>query len=316
MRVQPLAIGIAQDVQRARAWPHEDLLVRPAFPGRTVRVHAGKRAGNGSAVGKRLVTAAQPVVRLHAREAHQRVFAAERELAQPLQHVVARCPVRGRVDEEQRALVAAELLGDEQHARAGIAIPRRRRQAQEVQVFDRPQREQPGATFRGADQVVVRQRSAVIAVRIGVDVTDRMSRAGTERAVGAGRWHVSTHAHEHRLLQRVRDMARGAGHHRQSPEDFLVLDVLGAARPHSLDDEVEAVVLARGDVVVVDRGTQHLARAGTQRFERQRLATDQDDLFDIVPGLLQQLLDRPVADRACLLDDVRRALVQLLPCQL
>ena len=46
--------------------------------------------------------------------------------------------------------------------------------------------------------------------------------------------------------------------------------MLGAGRAHALDHEVEAVVLVVADAVVVDGGTEELARAGRERLEHQR----------------------------------------------
>ena len=47
--------------------------------------------------------------------------------------------------------------------------------------------------------------------------------------------------------------------------------MLGARRPHALDDEVEAVFVVVADAVVVDRGAQELAGAGRERLEHERL---------------------------------------------
>ena len=57
-------------------------------------------------------------------------------------------PGRRRIDEQQRAVFAAELRRDQQHARTDVAVARRRRDADEVQVLDVAQREQAGARAR------------------------------------------------------------------------------------------------------------------------------------------------------------------------
>ena len=272
--LMPCAVSLWQSASVSscsgpRAGTQQDLLVGQAVPRRTVRVHARERAGDRAAVGERLVAAAQPVERLHARETDERGIALEREFAQALQRVLARLPRSGRIDDEQRAVVAAELRRDEQHAGPDVAIARRRRHADEMQVLDVAQREQAGAAFGRADQVVVGERRAVVAVGIRIDVTDRVTRAGAERAVRTRVRHGAAHPHQQGFLQRRDDESRRARFGRQPPENFLVLDVLGAERAHALHDEVEAVFLVGRDVVVVDGGTQHFARAGTQRFEHQ-----------------------------------------------
>jgi hypothetical protein len=199
------------------------------------------------------------------------VIAVESELAQTLQRVLAGFPRRRRIDDQQCPVLAAEIRGDHQQARSRVAFARGRRKAQEVQVFDVAQREQSGAAIRRPDQVVVRQGQAVVAVRIRVDVTDGVARARSERAVGTRGRHGAAHAHEHRFLQRMKDVASRAGRDRQPAEYFLVLDVLRARRAHALHDEVEAVLFVDADVVVIDRDPQQFARARAQRFERQGL---------------------------------------------
>ena len=56
---------------------------------------------------------------------------------------------------------------------------------------------------------------------------------------------------------------------RQVPERFLLLDALGARRTHALNDQVEALLVAGLDVVVVDRGAQELASARRASFQSQ-----------------------------------------------
>jgi len=84
LRRELLAVGLGQQLQRARAGTQQDLLVGQAVPGRSVRIHARERTGNRAAVGERLVATAQPVESLHARETDERGIALEREFAQAL----------------------------------------------------------------------------------------------------------------------------------------------------------------------------------------------------------------------------------------
>ena len=196
MRTEPRTFGLVEHVQRSRPGTQHDVLVGRRIPGRAVRIHARQRSGDRSGIGECLVTAAQPVEGLDAREAHQRVIALQAELAQALHHVVAGFPVRGRIDQQQGALVTAELRGHQQHARPPVAIARRRRQADEMQVLDRAQREQARTALGGPDEVVIGQWRAVVPVRVGVDVADRMACARPERPVGARVGHVATHPHQ------------------------------------------------------------------------------------------------------------------------
>jgi len=175
-------------------------------------------------------------------------------------------------------VVAAELRRDEQHARPDVTIARRRRHADEVQVFDVAQREQAGAALSRADQVVIGERRAIVTVGIRIDVADRVTRARTERAVRTRVRHGATHPHQQGFLQRRGDESRRARCGRQPPEDFLVFDLLGAERAHALQHEIEAIFLAGRDVVVVDGGSQDFARAGTECLEHQLfVATGQAD---------------------------------------
>jgi len=112
-----------------------------------VLLHATQRGGHGAAVGEALVAAAKPVVGLDPREAHHRLFAVESEFPQPGQHVAAGIPFLRRVDQQQQVVVAAELRGHQQRARAHVPVTLERRQAEEIDVFRRTQRKQAGATL-------------------------------------------------------------------------------------------------------------------------------------------------------------------------
>ena len=278
LRRQPLAVRVGQQLQRPCAGTQQDLLVRQAVPRRAVRIHPRQRAGDRATVGERLVTSPQPVEGLHAREADERGIALERQVAQAVQGVLAGLPRGGRIDDEQRAVVAAELRRDEQDAGPDVAITCRRRHAEKMQVVDAAQRKQAGAAFGRADQVVIGERRTVVTVGIRVDVTDRVTRARTECALGSHRRYRAAHSHQLGFLQRRDDEPGRARFDRQPAENFLVFDVLGAERAHALHDEVEAVLFVERDVVVIDGGAQHLARARTQRFEHQlRVAARQAD---------------------------------------
>ncbi|MFO1399630.1 MAG: hypothetical protein U1F30_00215 [Steroidobacteraceae bacterium] len=134
------------------------------------------------------------------------------------------------------------------------------------------EREQPGARAGVPDQVVVRERVAIVAVGLGGDVAHRHPRRAARRARRPGRRQRALDARQPRLGQERRDAALRALAHRHAAEDLLVLDQLRAARAHPLQHQVEAVALVRGDAVVVDRGAQVFARARAAAAQAQRAA--------------------------------------------
>jgi len=270
VRRESRALGLRQRDEGARTRSQQQFLVLAGLPGRAQLVEPRQRAGHRAAVGEVLAATAQPVERLDAWKAHQRVLGAEVEFAQALERVLARLPRHGRIDDQQRVMVAAPARRDQQRARAEVTVTLEWRYAHEAHVLRGPQREQAAAGLLGTDHVIVSERSPVVAVGIGVDVADRMTRTGPERPLRACLRHRSPHPHQLRFLQRRRHEARRVGYDGDAAEDLLVLDVLGAARAHALHHEVEAVGLVGADVVVVHRGAQRLARARAQCRERQR----------------------------------------------
>jgi len=267
VRSQAGALGFGEHALGPRRRPQQQLFVGARLPGRALLVHPRQRARDGAAVRERPCPGAQAIEGLDAREAHQGMFGTELELAQAAQRVVATAPGRRRIDDQHRVTVAAEAARHQQRARADVAVALERRDAHEPHVLGRGKRKQARAGLGGADHVVIGERAAVVAVGVRIDVADRVTRTRRDRAIGARRGHLSAHAHELRLLQHRGDVARGVRHHRDPAENLLVLDVIGAARAHSLHDEVEAIEFGRGDVVVIDRGAQCLARAGAERLE-------------------------------------------------
>jgi len=272
VRGEALALGVREHELRSRPLAQQQFLVGARVPRRVLRVEAQEGSRDRAAVGEGFGTAPKPVERDDAREAHQRVLGAEVEFAQSAHDVVAGLPRGRRVDDQHRAVLAAQARRHHQRAGTQVAVAGQGRDAHEVEVFDRGQREQPRPGPGRPDQVIVGQRAAVVAVRIRVDVADRV--AGT-RPEGLVRPRVGNGApdpHQARLLQRRRHVPRGARNDGQAAEDLLVLDALRAARADALHDQVEPVGLVPADVVVVDRRPQHLPRARAQRRQRQRLA--------------------------------------------
>jgi len=271
VRREPLALAVGEDALRPRARPHEQLVVDARVPRRALLVEAGERSCDRAAVRKELRVATQPVEGDDARIAEQRVIGTELEVAQAVERVGAGFPRRGRIDDQDRVVIAAPAIGDDERARAHVAVARERRDAQETHFFGRRQREESAAGLGRADDVVVRERRAVVAVGVRVDVADRVTRARADRTVRAdgGRW--PAHADHRRLLQHGEDVTRRVRQHRQPPEDLLVLDVLGTSSAHALHDQVEAVGLVGADVVVVDRRPERLSGTRAHGLERQRV---------------------------------------------
>ena len=75
-------------------------------------------------------------------------------------------PGRRRIDDEHCVPGAAESRGDEQGAQADIPLARERWDAQHVELRGGLQREQAGARGCRADDIVVGERPAIVAVRV------------------------------------------------------------------------------------------------------------------------------------------------------
>ena len=152
-----------------------------------------------------------------------------------------------------------------------ILIARQRRDVQQVEVRIGPQRENTGATRQRADDVVVAQRAAVIAIGIGADVSHHRARPVRRR------WDPGASSAPPRPLAPAR---KTAGRRRRNarcparPTGCAGSPVPGPARrpatASTLHDEIEAI--RRADAVVVHRGTQVFARARIDGHEPQRTA--------------------------------------------
>jgi len=271
VRRKPLAFRVGEHAQRTHAEPQQQLVVDPGIVRRALSVESRQRPGDRTAVREGLGASAQAVESHDARKAHDGVLGTKVELAQAPDYVVTGLPHGGRVDHEHRPPAATELSRNHQRARPELTLATERRNAHEVQVFDPGEGEQPGAGCWRADHVVVREWLTVVAVRVGIHVADRVTRARQERLVRALPGHRTPHAHQTGILQRRGDESGRARRDRQPAEDLLVLDALRAAGAYPLHDEIEAVRLVRADVVVVHRRAQCLARTRAQCRKRERL---------------------------------------------
>jgi len=180
-------------------------------------------------------------------------------------------PGERRIDEQQRAALAAVAVRDEQRARSDVHVARERRDAKEVEPVDGVEREDPGAARGRADNVVIRERRAVVRVGAREYVACDPARVVARRRIGPDVRYRTRDARELRLGEHGLDGARRVRRNRHAAVDFLVLDVLGARRAHALDHEVEAVFLVLADAVVIDGGAQELARAGRERLQHEPL---------------------------------------------
>ena len=161
----------------------------------------------------------------------------------------------------------------------------------------------PEPAAAAADDVVVGERRAVVAVGIGEGVAHRDAPGTAGGAVGALGRDAAGDPHQARFEQYVGDEAAGGRGDRDAPVDFLVLDQLGTGGAHALHHEVEALVLGSAQAIVVNRGAQVLARAGVERDQAQcasargqgyrRGARAVDDAHDarLATAVLEELLD-------------------------
>ena len=110
----------------------------------------------------------------------------------------------------------------------------------------------PVARRRGADDVVIGERAAIVAVRVGEGVTDPRAAGpdGTVRTLCRKRLE---RADQTRLRQKIGETAAGGVWTQGGAAvDLLILDELRARRTDPLDDQVEAIGIALGNAVVVD----------------------------------------------------------------
>ena len=182
-------------------------------------------------------------------------------------------PAERRIDEQDRAAFAAIAIRDEERARAQVDIARERGYAEQVESVGGVEREDSGSLRSRADDVVVRQRGAVVRVRAREHIACNAPRIVARRRVGTLQRQFARDPRELRLREHRGNRALRVRGYRHAAVDFLVLDVLRARGAHALDHEVEAVLLVFADSVVVDGGAQELPCPGCERLQYQRLVT-------------------------------------------
>ena len=264
------ALVIVHRAGRAQPRTHHGFLAARTRPHRPVLGGARQHAGDGAGRREGLEPPAQLVVAEQAREEHACRVGRQRPVAHLGERLRGAVPRERRVDEQDRATFTAEPVGDEQRARADVHVARERRDAQQVEAVDCVQCEQPGAARGRADDVVVRERRAVVGIRSREHVAGETARVRARSQVGPCVRQLARDARERGLRQHGPDRTRRIRDDGHATVDLLVLDVLGARRAHALDDEVEAVLLVVADAVVVDGGAQELAGAGCERLEHER----------------------------------------------
>ncbi len=150
---------------------------------------------------------------------HYCAVAAERPDAQRIQRRARRQPRGRRIDEQHRLPVATELRGHEQRAQADVVVASERRDAQHVET-GALEREHAGAFDRRADDIVVGERSAIVAVRIRHRIADRHAARTASGSVGPIRRDCSRDANEARLEQHVDNASSRVRHDRNTAEKF------------------------------------------------------------------------------------------------
>ena len=95
----------------------------------------------------------------------------------------------------------------------------------------------------------------------------------TASSVRSGRsdGHDAERADQLGARQHVRHVALVAGQHGELREDLLILDVASALDAYPLHGEIEAQLIVRRDVVVIDARPKELAGAGTRRLQGEDL---------------------------------------------
>ena len=101
--------------------------------------------------------------------------------------------------------IAAEFRGDEQCAQADIPFARERWDAQQVESARGLQREQAGARGCRADDIVVGERPAIVAIGVADRVPHGRAARATARTIRTLRWNGQHHAHQAGFKQRVAD---------------------------------------------------------------------------------------------------------------
>ena len=100
----------------------------------------------------------------------------------------------------------------------------------------------PVPSTRGADDVVVGERRAVVAIGIGECVADRGATGPRAERSGRSRGHAARARAPGAIRAARRSTKRpDVRRDRQAPEDLLVLDQLGAGGAHALHHQIEAI---------------------------------------------------------------------------
>ncbi|MBK7251041.1 MAG: hypothetical protein IPI06_09245 [Gammaproteobacteria bacterium] len=191
----------------------------------------------------------------------------------------------------------------EQRTKADIPVTREGRDTEEVEVLHGSKGEQAGAVLGRSDDVVVRQRCAVVAIGIRSRIADPHA-TRCECQIGPLSRHAAVNPYQPGLGQDIGHEAALARPHRHTAEDLLVFDQLGAMRTNALHDEIEAVRLVIPDTVVVDGRTQvfataraepddaELTGAGAQRDRGRSSAIRDAHHVCLAPAIFEELFER------------------------
>ena len=313
------ALFIVDRAGGPQAGAQDRFLAAGGRPDRPVLRCARERAGNRARRREGLEAAAQLVVAEQARKEHAGGVGWQRPVPHFRDRLRRAVPADRRIDEQQRAPLAAEPVRDEERARADVDLAGKRRNAEQVESIGRIERKEARALRRGSDDVVIGERRAVVRIRAGEHVTRDPARIVARRRIGTERRQFARDPGEFRTGEHGRDRSRRIRRDREPAIDLLVFDVFRTGRPHALDHQVEQLVLVVADAVVVDGRAQELARAGRERLEHELLAARRQfdraaaravrDAHDDrrATAVLEELLDR-IRERARLPEAAEDAL--------
>ena len=214
---------------------------------------------------------AQLVVRQDPRKVHQRVFIGKIPIAQSTQGIVRGLPHGRRINDQQRATLLAVARRDQQRARSHVPISRQRGYAQKIEIFSLMQSEHAGVVQARADQVVVSERRAIIAIRIRVHIRGGKATGGIQGSIRPLRRHFTDETNQRGLRDRLGEVAFIGPRCGNPLEYLLVIDLTGTLSTHPLHGEVEYVRLICRNIVEVDAGPQKFAGTRPKCLQLQRL---------------------------------------------
>ena len=165
------------------------------------------------------------------------------------------------------------------------------------------QSEHAGVVQARADQVVVSERRAIIAIRIRVHIRGGKATGGIQGSIRPLRRHFTDETNQRGLRDRLGEVAFIGPRCGNPLEYLLVIDLTGTLSTHPLHGEVEYVRLICRNIVEVDAGPQKFAgtrpkclqlqrlRSGFQGERRGARAVHHPHDEGLAPAVVEELLD-------------------------